>query len=392
MDGSPSRLEAVLRFKVDNISNVIRLGKILSEPTFAGNLPWRIKVQASKDGDKITELGFFLHCDGDKSLNWSCRAKATMKILSQEPATEPFQTFQRRIEHPFHAGQNDWGYAKFITWDCLMNPHSGYVKNDSVSLEVDMKLDDPAQSAATLKFKVENISRLETDQSPPAYIRNLQWRIEVFHAYQSTPKASLGIFLKCEGNRGKPGWSCGAVATIRIMPQKQGNMPFQRGIAHIFQPTFDDWGFAGFIDWQVLINPTNGYLKDDCIDIEIDVQADEPVGLEPQHDNDAMEQTDEGRLHVPSRYLECPICLELPRRQVYQCKSGHTICDSCINGVTTCPQCRERFGGERIRNRAVETMLDDLQMDCKFTGNGCTYKALRKHLPLHELHCVFNTV
>ena len=47
------------------------------------------------------------------------------------------------ISHIFHYKENDWGYSNFLDWMALMDPAKGYVKNDSITLEVDVKADAP---------------------------------------------------------------------------------------------------------------------------------------------------------------------------------------------------------------------------------------------------------
>jgi len=91
--------------------------------------------------------------------------------------------------------------------------------------------DGAARSEATLRFKVENISRLDNPVlSQPTYIRNLPWRITVIPRYDqgANRKISLGFFLQCNGEAESSSWNCSAVATLRIMSQKQGEEPFHR--------------------------------------------------------------------------------------------------------------------------------------------------------------------
>jgi len=47
------------------------------------------------------------------------------------------------ISHTFYSKETDWGYSNFIDWPALMNPSEGYVKNDYIELEVDVKADAP---------------------------------------------------------------------------------------------------------------------------------------------------------------------------------------------------------------------------------------------------------
>lgn len=46
--------------------------------------------------------------------NWSCAGSATLRIVSQKEGKEDHV---RRISHIFHAKENDWGFAQFLTFD-----------------------------------------------------------------------------------------------------------------------------------------------------------------------------------------------------------------------------------------------------------------------------------
>lgn len=51
--------------------------------------------------------------------------------------------FILEISHIFHSKENDWGYSNFVDWPALIDASKGYVKNDSIILEVDVKADAP---------------------------------------------------------------------------------------------------------------------------------------------------------------------------------------------------------------------------------------------------------
>jgi hypothetical protein len=41
----------------------------------------------------------------------------------------------------------------------------------------------------------------------------------------------------------------------------------------------DDWGFAHFVAWDDLLDPNNGFVKDDSITVEAHVVAEAPHGI-----------------------------------------------------------------------------------------------------------------
>ncbi|XP_063972930.1 uncharacterized protein LOC135160375 isoform X5 [Diachasmimorpha longicaudata] len=59
------------------------------------------------------------------------------------------------------------------------------------------------------------------------------------------------------------------------------------------------------------------------------------------------------------RALECPICLEILRGDIYQCFNGHTVCQYCKKSQDTCPECSSEFSG--IRARTVESIVENFR-------------------------------
>ncbi len=88
--------------------------------------------------------------------------------------------------------------------------------------------------------------------------------------------------------------------------------------------------------------------------------------------------------------LKCPVCFEVPEKEIYQCKNGHTICDECSEDMSLCPQCRVEMGGDnKIRSRALENLLDMMKFDCSYKADGCTAKTSRKDITSHFESCPF---
>lgn len=87
--------------------------------------------------------------------------------------------------------------------------------------------------------------------------------------------------------------------------------------------------------------------------------------------------------------FKCPICFEIPEKEIFQCQNGHTICNKCIKNLTLCPQCRVSLGLRKIRNRGLEDLLDLMKFDCSFKTGGCKAKVSRKEITSHNESCSF---
>ena len=40
------------------------------------------------------------------------------------------------IQHLFYTKENDWGFSHFMPWQDILDPEKGFIKDDSIILEV----------------------------------------------------------------------------------------------------------------------------------------------------------------------------------------------------------------------------------------------------------------
>lgn len=141
--------EATFRFKIEDFSNLKE--SVLSPPVYVRNLPWKIMAMPRTSPQPSHErqagtgqskaLGFFLQCNGDsESTTWSCNAQAELRIIPQKDGCQPIN---RRIQHVFYSKENDWGFSHFLAWSDITEPEKGFLKDDSIILEVWVSADAP---------------------------------------------------------------------------------------------------------------------------------------------------------------------------------------------------------------------------------------------------------
>jgi ubiquitin carboxyl-terminal hydrolase 7 len=143
MEEDEARSEATFRYTVQQFSKL--KDSALSPPCYVRNLPWKIMVMPrnshGQDRTAQRSLGFFLQCNGEsESSSWSCYAVAELRMLSVRPDVEPFS---RKIQHLFYSKENDWGFSHFMGWNDVLDPEKGYIKDDSITLEVHVVADAP---------------------------------------------------------------------------------------------------------------------------------------------------------------------------------------------------------------------------------------------------------
>ena len=137
--------------------------------------------------------------------------------------------------------------------------------------------DDLARSETTFAFKVENISTIKESgkiaESTPFFVRSIAWTIG---ARTDVEDCNRIVFYLC-CNSGSPlYWSCRASGDIRLIHER-GGKKFSRKFTKTFCGKDSCFGF--YMDWNEVMDPENGYIKDDCVTIEVQVNADAPIGL-----------------------------------------------------------------------------------------------------------------
>lgn len=44
------------------------------------------------------------------------------------------------IQHLFYSKENDWGFSHFMSWQDMLDPEKGFIKDDSITLEVSLRV------------------------------------------------------------------------------------------------------------------------------------------------------------------------------------------------------------------------------------------------------------
>ncbi|KAA0189261.1 hypothetical protein HAZT_HAZT008431 [Hyalella azteca] len=53
------------------------------------------------------------------------------------------QEMEDEIHHLFYSKENDWGFSHFMAWNEVLDPERGYIKDDTITLEVCVSADAP---------------------------------------------------------------------------------------------------------------------------------------------------------------------------------------------------------------------------------------------------------
>ncbi|CAL8137522.1 unnamed protein product [Orchesella dallaii] len=90
--------------------------------------------------------------------------------------------------------------------------------------------------------------------------------------------------------------------------------------------------------------------------------------------------------------FKCLVCLRIPDNEIFQCKNGHSICHNCVaNSPIHCPapECGILYRMGKVRNLALESLLDPIDFECIFKAVGCTRVCKRADLNKHIEGCQY---
>lgn len=134
---------------------------------------------------------------------------------------------------------------------------------------------------ATFRYVIKDFSKLDKQiESPAIIIESLPWRIMVRvetlpNGDQSTaPTKFFGYYIKCDGVKSKS-WSCDAQVDLRVISHREDCPPFQKDFQYVFNNGVGR-GWPDYMSWNVITDPSNHYIKDDCITLEAFIAASEP--------------------------------------------------------------------------------------------------------------------
>lgn len=88
-----------------------------------------------------------------------------------------------------------------------------------------------------------------------------------------------------------------------------------------------------------------------------------------------------------AQQLECPVCYEMARPPIHQCRNGHILCRSCYSALqmtAKCPTCREVYDVP-IRNLKLEEMCCEATYKCRHEG--CDHSTSYPDIDTHEATC-----
>ncbi|XP_066907098.1 ubiquitin carboxyl-terminal hydrolase 7-like [Halyomorpha halys] len=134
--------------------------------------------------------------------------------------------------------------------------------------------------SGVVTYRLCNLGQISaTSISDPVFVRGFQWRIMIT-LRKLNNIIYMGFFLQCSGDPKNASWSCYVKASLLLKSQNPDIPSICKRITHLFHEKEPDWGFGNFKLWSEVIDPLNGFMKDGCVLLEAQIEAETPPDLE----------------------------------------------------------------------------------------------------------------
>ncbi|XP_031628616.1 E3 ubiquitin-protein ligase BRE1-like [Contarinia nasturtii] len=328
-------------FKIANIS---KLKQIFSPEFLVQGVPWNVKVVKNASA-AVDRLGIYLYCQKKEILeNWSHAAFASFKLLSSKDEVNPVE---RTIEaYAFDNSGLGYGFPNFIKWNDLLNVEKGYVKDDAITLEIEIVAETSDENKSRLTFEniekscdenclvlyrltIANVKNLMAVASTKFNLRKLSCHLQVYKSQSSDLK------IRLSSNSDADEISYKSKILFTLVSSKDG-----KAIEKVENRCLtSSWLLINLVSWDELLKPENGFVNDNSIIIEMKIK---PAGIFDDGDDDEKQ-----------RKIECSICFEtIGDQAVSSTKCGHLFCTECITTSVTarkvCPTCNDAIALEDL--------------------------------------------
>lgn len=127
-------------------------------------------------------------------------------------------------------------------------------------------------SQISLPLKVPNISELESVYSSDVVLLSIPWNINICKQY-SVDEQWLSVYLVCTEENQIPEWTCPAYLSVKLKSFNEDDISIEHQCDPFVFEQYSVFGVGNLIEWRDLFDPTEGYVKNDEIELEIKIEA-----------------------------------------------------------------------------------------------------------------------
>lgn len=133
-------------------------------------------------------------------------------------------------------------------------------------------------SSCCVEMKISEISKLKKTSSPEILVYGVPWVVKICKVEKKgESEALLSVHLHCNIKTQSPNWSYVAIATFKLLPFADNvNAVEYHTSPRVYDLHRFGHGTSKFIRWNKLFDEANSYVKNDTIQLEVKVKAENP--------------------------------------------------------------------------------------------------------------------
>lgn len=255
----------------------LELHRVESSDIPLSDLAWKIIFEKRVVGDRrnnVFSLDIHLVARSANNItNWMCAADVTIKLFYKLNKIEAIR--KSFAKHQFSNQFASNGIYDFLEW----NEFNQYVHERKAKFEIEISASPLlriapstfAQSFTKMQVVLNNIIQLQESWSPEVVLRGVRWKI---HTVKQDD--GLGVFLKGVDEDFDLHWSYEVHANIKLVSFNFNAKGIEGTFIHVFHCGSTEFGYKKYINWNNLINEKNEYVKDDTVNLIVELKVEDP--------------------------------------------------------------------------------------------------------------------
>ncbi|KAL9154919.1 hypothetical protein ABFS82_10G148500 [Erythranthe guttata] len=266
-----------------------RVSKYESKVFEVDGYKWRLVIYPNGGEGQIkgNNVSVYLAMADTSSLPVDWELYADFTIFLYDQFSDNYLCFRGNVRR-FHATKSKWGFPKFMSKKSLRDQSSGYLVKDNIVLGAEvfvMKKQRIVESVTVLKpmytrlrdWKIVEFSKLEgVWVSEEFNMRDVEWKLKL---YPNGDLDSNGD-LSSKGNAVSMSLVCVSAEKFTVHQKVKaefhmrlkGRFDHDSGkLSHWFTYSSTCCGQSAFISLAKLRDPENGFLVDDCCNVQVEI-------------------------------------------------------------------------------------------------------------------------
>jgi len=278
LDYSINKATGVYVWRIPNFSK-IKERRVYSEVFSIVGQKWKLVVypRGSKGDDN---LSCYLEIVDHESLpdGWCTLADFSFSVINQ---LETAKKIVREVNaHRFYKNHTDLGFPQLIRKSALRDKKSGFLVNDTLVVEFLIEVLDnttyaPDDMSGVYTWKMNALQRKQDRAMSDMFkVGGCRWVTAVYpHGKGCGDRTNMAVYLKvAEPAALPPAWSYLVNFRFSVLNQIDGTKFSRHVESKNFKHKVEDWGFPQFMKLAHLKEEGSGYIKDDSVSVEVQVE------------------------------------------------------------------------------------------------------------------------